>query len=84
MRKLRETGKASIGGGRKPQSGSGTFYHLTEEEYREMLADPACDTDLFEAETAEVLEKKRLEPELAYKIREDVIRQAGLSHWIDM
>ena len=84
MRKIRETGKASIGGGRKQQAGSGVFYHLTQEEYDQMLADPACDTDLFEADAVEILEKKRLELELAYKIREDTIRQAGLGHWIDM
>ena len=84
MRKIRESGKASLGGGRKPQTGSGMFYHLTQDEYDQMLADPACDTDLFEAEAVEILEKKRLEPELAYKIREDMIRQAGLDHWINM
>lgn len=83
MRKIRETGKASIGGGRKPQSGSGMYYHLTQEEYDQMLADPACNTEVFEAEAVEILEKKRLEPELAYKVREDTILQAGLSHWID-
>ncbi|HLK55580.1 MAG TPA: hypothetical protein VKU00_03400 [Chthonomonadaceae bacterium] len=82
MRKIREAGKAQLGG-RKPQSGSGEFYHLTQDEYEQMLADPDCDRDLFEAETVEILEKKRAEPELAYKIREDVIRRAGLGHWID-
>jgi hypothetical protein len=84
MKKVRETGKAAVGGGRNAQSGAGVFYHLTQEEYDQMLADPACNTDLFEAEAVEVLEKKRVEPELAYKIREDVIRQAGLGYWIDM
>ena len=84
MRKIRETGKAPLGGGRKPQAGSGVFYHLTQDEYDQMLADPACDTDLFAADALEVLEKKRLEPDLAYKVREDSIRQAGLGHWIDM
>ena len=49
-----------------------------------MLADPVCDTDLFESEVLEILEKKRLEPELAYKIREDVLRKAGLGHWVSM
>lgn len=82
MRKIRETGKASLGG-RKPQAGSGTFFHLTTEEYEQMLADPACDTAVFEAEAVEILEKKRIEPELAYKIREETIRQAGLGYWID-
>lgn len=84
MKKIRESGKASLGGGRKPQDGSGTFYHLTQEEYNQMLADPACDTDLFAAEAVEILEKKRVEPELAYKVREETIRQAGLGHWIAM
>lgn len=83
MKKIRESGKASLGGGKKPQAGSGVFYHLTDDEYAQMLADPACDTELFEAEIVQILEKKRIEPELAYKIREDVIRQAGLGHWID-
>lgn len=83
MRKIRETGKASLGGGRKPQNASGMFYHLTQEEYDQMLADPACDTDLFAANAVEIMEKKRLEPELAYKVREDTILQAGLQHWID-
>jgi hypothetical protein len=84
MRKIRETGKAPLGGGRKPQTGSGMFYHLTQEEYDQMLADPDCDTDLFTADAVAILEKKRLEPELAYKVREESIRQAGLGHWIDM
>ena len=84
MRKVRETGKAAIGGGRTQQAGSGLFYHLTQEEYDEMLADTACDIDLFEADVVEILERKRLELELAYKVREDIIRQAGLGHWIDM
>lgn len=84
MRKMKETGKAAIGGGRSAKSDSGVFYHLLQEEYEQMLADPDCDTDLFESEAVEILEKKRVEPELAYKIREDVIRQAGLRHWIDM
>ena len=84
MRKIRETGKASLGGGHKAQSSSGTFYHLTQDEYDQMLADPACDTDLFAADAVEILEKKRIDPELAYKVREDSIRQAGLGHWIDM
>ncbi len=84
MRKIKETGKASIGGGRSAQSSGGVFYHLLQEEYEQMLADPDCDTDLFEAEAIEILEKKRVEPDLAYKVREDVIRQAGLRHWIDM
>ncbi len=84
MRKIRETGKASLGGGRKPQDGSGVFYHLTQEEYDQMLADPACKTETFEADVIEILEKKRIEPDLAYKIREDSIRQAELGHWIDM
>ena len=84
MRKIRESGKASLSGGRKPQDGSGTYYHLTQGEYDEMLADPDCDTDLFAAEATEILEKKRLEPELMYKVREDIIRQAGLKYWIDM
>jgi hypothetical protein len=48
-----------------------------------MLADPACDTDAFEAEVVSILEKKRLEPDLAYKVREDAIWQMGLGHWID-
>ena len=84
MRKIRESGKASVSGGRKPQDGSGTFYHLTQEEYDEMLADPDCDKDIFEAEVTEILEKKRIDPTLIYKAREDVLRQAGLSFWIDM
>ena len=84
MRKIRETGKAQLGGSKKPQTGSGEFYHLTQEEYDMMLADPDCDTDLFEAEVEEILEKKRIEPELAYKVRDDVIRKAGLAHWISM
>ena len=84
MRKVKETGKAAIGGGRSAKSDSGVFYHLLQEEYEQMLADPDCDTDLFESEAVEILEKKRVEPELVYKIREDVIRQAGLRHWIDM
>ena len=84
MRKVKESGKASLGGGRNAKSGAGVFYHLDQEEYDQMLADPACDTDLFEAEVVEILEKKRVEPELAYKVREDIIRQAGLNHWIDM
>jgi hypothetical protein len=84
MRKVREAGKAAVGGGRSAQAGSGLYYHLLQEEYEQMLADPDCDTDLFEAEAVEILEKKRLEPELVYKVREDVIRQAGLRHWIDM
>lgn len=84
MRKIRETGKAAVGGGRSAQSSAGVFYHLTQEEYDEMLADPSCDTDLFTAEAVEILEKKRVEPNLAYKIREDAIRQAGLGYWIDM
>jgi hypothetical protein len=84
MRKIREVGKAQIGGGRKNQAGSGEFYHLTQEEYDQMIADPACDVDLFEEETLEILEKKRIEPELMFKIREAAIRQAGLGHWIDM
>jgi hypothetical protein len=84
MRKIRETAKASVGGGRKHSAISGEFYHLTEDEYGQMLADPSCDTDLFEAEAVEILEKRRVEPELAYKVREDTIRKAGLGHWIDM
>lgn len=84
MKKIREVGKASLGGGRKPQAGSGMFYHLTQDEYDQMLADPACNTDMFTEDTLEILEKKRIEPELAYKVREDSIRQAGLGHWIDM
>ena len=84
MRKIREAGKASLGGSKKPQTGSGMFYHLTQEEYDQMLEDPACDTDHFAAEATEILEKKRIELELAYKIREESIRQAGLGHWIDM
>ncbi len=84
MRKVRESGKAAIGGGRSAKSDSGVFYHLLQEEYDQMLADPDCDTGLFEEEAVEILEKKRLEPELVYKVREDVIRQAGLRHWIDM
>lgn len=84
MRKIRETGKAAVGGGRSAQSGAGVFYHMSQAEYEEMLADPACDTELFAGEAVEILEKKRVEPELAYKIREDVIRQAGLGYWIDM
>lgn len=84
MRKIRESGKASLGGGRKPQSSSGVFYHLTQEEYDQMLADPSCDTLLFEAAAEEILEKKRVESELAYKIREESIREAGLGYWIDM
>ena len=84
MRKIRETGKASLGGSRKPQSGAGIFYHLTQEEYDEMHEDPACDVEVFEADAVEILEKKRIEPQLAYKVREDTIRQAGLGHWIDM
>lgn len=84
MRKIRETGKAPLGGAKKPQTGSGVFYHLTQEEYDQMLADPDCDTERFESEAVEILEKKRVEPELAYKIHEDAIRQAGLGHWIDM
>lgn len=82
MKKIRETGKAAVGGGRG--AGAGLYYHLTQEEYDEMLADPACDTDLFASEAVEILEKKRVEPNLIYKIREDVIRQAGLGYWIDM
>ena len=84
MRKVRETGKAAVGGGRSPQSGAGLFYHLTQEDYDEMLADPDCDTDLFAAETVEILEKKRVEPNLVYKVREEIIRQAGLGYWIDL
>ena len=84
MRKIWEGAKAAVGGGRKAQDNSGTFYHLTQEDYDEMRADPDCDTDVFEAEAVEILEKKRVEPELAYKIREDKIREAGLKHWIDM
>ena len=84
MRKVRENGKAAIGGGRSAKSDSGVFYHLLQEEYEQMLADPDCDTGLFEAEAVEILEKKRVEPELIYKVREDVVRQAGLRHWIDM
>lgn len=84
MRKIREAGKAAVGGGRSAQSGAGVFYHLSQEEYDEMLADPACDTELFAAESAEILEKKRVSPELVFKVREDVIRQAGLGYWIDM
>lgn len=84
VRKIRETGKASLGGGRKSQDASGVFYHLTQDEYDQMLADPACDTDAFEADVMEILEKKRIEPDLAYKIREDSIRAAELGHWIDM
>ena len=83
-RKIRESAKAQLGGGRKNQAASGEFYHLTQEEYDQMLADPDCDTDLFESETQEILEKKRFEPELVVKIREDIIRKAGLGHWIDM
>ncbi len=83
MKKIKEVGKASLGGGRKPQSASGVYYHLTQEEYDEMREDPDGDTDLFESETTEILEKKRVEPDLAYKVREDAIRQAGLGHWID-
>ena len=82
MRKIRETGKASIGGGRK-QGDGGEFYHLNQEEYDQMLADPDCDVELFETEATEILEKRRVEPDLAYKVRTDVIRQAGLGHWID-
>ena len=84
MRKIRETGKAQIGGGRKNPAASGDFYHLTEEEYAEMLADPDCDKEVFEEAAVEILEKKRLQPELAYKIREDELRNAGLGHWIAM
>lgn len=84
MRKIREAGKAAVGGGRSAQSGAGVFYHLTQEEYDEMLADPACDTELFAGEAVEILEKKRVEPGLVYKVREDVIRQVGLGYWIDM
>ena len=84
MKKVRENGKAAVGGGRSAQSGAGTYYHLTQEEYDEMLADPACDTDLFASEAIEILEKKRVEPNLAYKVREEIIRQAGLGYWIDM
>jgi hypothetical protein len=84
MRKLRENGKAAIGGGRSAKSDSGVFYHLLQEEYEQMLADPECDKALFEAEAIEILEKKRVEPDLVYKVREDVVRQAGLRHWIDM
>ena len=84
MRKVREAGKAAIGGGRSAKSDSGVFYHLLQEEYEQMLADPDCDTELFEAEAVEILEKKRIETDLVYKIREDTIRQAGLRHWIDM
>ena len=84
MKKVREAGKAAVGGGRSAQSGAGVYYHLTQEEYDQMLADPACHTALFEAEAVEILEKKRVEPDLVYKIREDVIRQAGLGYWIDM
>ena len=84
MRKIRESGKAAVGGGRSAQSGAGVFYHLTQEEYDEMLADPACDKDVFEADAVEILEKKRVEPELAWKVREEAIRKAGLGYWIDM
>ena len=84
MKKIKESGKAAVSGGRKAQGGSGTFYHLTQEEYDEMLADPDCDKGVFESEAIEILEKKRVEPQLAYKIREDAIRQAGLAPWIDM
>ena len=84
MRKIRESAKAQLGGGRKNQAGSGEFYHLTQEEYDQMREDPACDTDLFESEMIEILEKKRFEPLLVIKIREDVIRKSGLGHWIDM
>jgi len=84
MRKVREMGKAAVGGGRSPQSGAGLFYHLTQEEYDEMLEDPEGDTDLFGAETVEILEKKRVEPNLVYKVREETIRQAGLGYWIDV
>ena len=84
MRKVREAGKAAIGGGRSASSSAGVYYHLLQEEYEQMLADPDCDTELFEAEAVEILEKKRVEADLVYKIREDVIRQAGLRHWIDM
>jgi len=84
MRKVRDNGKAAIGGGRSASSSSGTYYHLLQEEYEQMLADPDCDTELFEAEAVEILEKKRVEADLVYKIREDAIRQAGLRHWIDM
>lgn len=84
MRKIRETGKAAVGGGRSAKSVAGLFYHLTQEEYDEMLADPACDKDVFEADAVEILEKKRVEPELAWKIREETIRKAGLGYWIDM
>lgn len=84
MKKIREAGKAAVGGGRSAQSGAGLYYHLSQEEYDEMLADPACDKDVFESAVVEILEKKRVEPELAYKIREDAIRQAGLGYWIDM
>jgi len=84
MRKVREAGKAAIGGGRSANSSSGMFYHLLQEEYDQMLADPDCDKELFEAEAVEILEKKRVEADLVYKIREDVIRKAGLRHWIDM
>ncbi len=84
MRKVREAGKASIGGGRSASSSGGVYYHLLQEEYEQMLADPDCDKALFEAEAVEILEKKRIEQELVYKVREDVVRQAGLRHWIDM
>ena len=82
MRKVRETGKASLGG-KKAGAGGGEYYHLTQTEYDEMLADPDCDKELFESEAEEILEKKRIEAELAYKIRADALREAGLSHWID-
>ena len=49
-----------------------------------MLEDPEGDTDLFGAETVEILEKKRVEPNLVYKVREETIRQAGLGYWIDV
>ena len=68
----------------RSQSGAGLFYHLTQEEYEEMLEEPDCDKDLFEAEAVEILEKKRVEPNLAYKVREETIRQAGLGYWIDL
>ena len=84
MRKIRDAGKASVGGGRSAKSSAGLYYHLLQEEYDQMLADPACDTDLFTAEAVEILEKKRIEPELVYKVREDIIQEAGLGHWIDM
>ena len=84
MKKIRENGKAAVGGGRSANSAAGMFYHLSQAEYDEMLADPACDKELFTAEAVEILEKKRVEPGLVYKIREDAIREAGLGYWIDM